>query len=124
MEHIRLNGAYWGLTTLDLLHKLHAVDSAEVVEWILSCYHPESGTPAVEILLSFFSFLDPGGSVADWYVCSSWDGAAQVGSEETLATTRTSSTPSAPCRSSASSTGLMCSMLKRLQIVSFLQIFD
>uniref|UniRef100_A0A0D3FEX5 Prenyltransferase alpha-alpha toroid domain-containing protein n=1 Tax=Oryza barthii TaxID=65489 RepID=A0A0D3FEX5_9ORYZ len=24
MEHIRVNGAYWGLTTLDLLHKLHA----------------------------------------------------------------------------------------------------
>ncbi|TVU05166.1 hypothetical protein EJB05_48319, partial [Eragrostis curvula] len=43
MEHIRLNGAYWGLTTLDLLHKLNAVDAAEVVEWIMSCYHPESG---------------------------------------------------------------------------------
>ncbi|ONM02936.1 Geranylgeranyl transferase type-2 subunit beta 2 [Zea mays] len=43
MEHIRLNGAYWGLTTLDLLHKLHAVDAAEVVDWIMSCYHPESG---------------------------------------------------------------------------------
>ena len=44
MEHIRLNGAYWGLTTLDLLHKLHAVDAAEVVDWIMSCYHPESGS--------------------------------------------------------------------------------
>ncbi|CAL5012893.1 unnamed protein product [Urochloa decumbens] len=43
MEHIRLNGAYWGLTTLDLLHKLHAVDAAEVVDWIMSCYHLESG---------------------------------------------------------------------------------
>ncbi|KAG2579891.1 hypothetical protein PVAP13_6NG311900 [Panicum virgatum] len=43
MEHIRLNGAYWGLTTLDLLHKLHAVGAAEVVDWIMSCYHPESG---------------------------------------------------------------------------------
>lgn len=44
MEHIRLNGAYWGLTTLDLLHKLHVVEAAEVVDWIMSCYHPESGT--------------------------------------------------------------------------------
>jgi geranylgeranyl transferase type-2 subunit beta len=44
MEHLRASGAYWGLTTLDLLHKLHAVDSAEVVDWIMSCYHPESGT--------------------------------------------------------------------------------
>lgn len=45
MEHIRLNGAYWGLTTLDLLHKLQAVDASEVVDWIMSCYHPESGNP-------------------------------------------------------------------------------
>ncbi|KAG8047982.1 hypothetical protein GUJ93_ZPchr0008g12609 [Zizania palustris] len=43
MEHIRLNGAYWGLTTLDLLHKLDAVDAGEVIQWIMSCYHPESG---------------------------------------------------------------------------------
>jgi geranylgeranyl transferase type-2 subunit beta len=68
MEHIRLNGAYWGLTTLDLLHKLHAVDSAEVVEWILSCYHPESGTPAVDSF--FLEVWDAGGSVADPYVCA------------------------------------------------------
>ena len=44
MEHLRASGAYWGLTTLDLLHKLQAVDAAEVVDWIMSCYHPESGT--------------------------------------------------------------------------------
>ncbi|KAL3730493.1 hypothetical protein ACJRO7_027495 [Eucalyptus globulus] len=31
MEHLRLNGAYWGLTTLDLLGKLDTVDSDEVV---------------------------------------------------------------------------------------------
>jgi geranylgeranyl transferase type-2 subunit beta len=37
MEHIRLDGAYWGLTTLDLLHELHAVDAAEVIDWIMSC---------------------------------------------------------------------------------------
>uniref|UniRef100_A0A0E0J9W5 Prenyltransferase alpha-alpha toroid domain-containing protein n=1 Tax=Oryza nivara TaxID=4536 RepID=A0A0E0J9W5_ORYNI len=43
MEHIRLNGAYWGLTTLDLLHKLHAVEADEFIEWIMSCYHPDSG---------------------------------------------------------------------------------
>lgn len=43
MEHLRASGAYWGLTTLDLLHRLQAVDAAEVVDWIMSCYHPESG---------------------------------------------------------------------------------
>ncbi|KDP46999.1 hypothetical protein JCGZ_02435 [Jatropha curcas] len=42
MEHIRMNGAYWGLTTLDLLGKLEAVDSNEVIEWIMQCQH-ESG---------------------------------------------------------------------------------
>ena len=30
MEHIRLNGAYWGLTTLDLLHKLALASNATV----------------------------------------------------------------------------------------------
>uniref|UniRef100_I1P8G7 Uncharacterized protein n=1 Tax=Oryza glaberrima TaxID=4538 RepID=I1P8G7_ORYGL len=44
MEHIRVNGAYWGLTTLDLLHKLHAVEADEFIGWIMSCYHPDSGS--------------------------------------------------------------------------------
>lgn len=55
MEHIRLNGAYWGLTTLDLLHKLHAVDAGEVIDWIMSCYHPESGTERTGRSLGFLS---------------------------------------------------------------------
>ena len=42
MEHIRLNGAYWGLTTLDLLGKLDTVDVNEVVSEVLQCQH-ESG---------------------------------------------------------------------------------
>ncbi|BBH00033.1 RAB geranylgeranyl transferase beta subunit 2 [Prunus dulcis] len=36
MEHIRMNGAYWGLTALDLLGKLHVVDVEEVVSWVIS----------------------------------------------------------------------------------------
>lgn len=43
MEHLRLNGAYWGLTTLDLLGKLDTVDSNEVVSWILQCQHESGG---------------------------------------------------------------------------------
>ncbi|KAK3421636.1 hypothetical protein EUGRSUZ_G02268 [Eucalyptus grandis] len=43
MEHLRLNGAYWGLTTLDLLGKLDTVDSDEVVSWILQCQHESGG---------------------------------------------------------------------------------
>lgn len=42
MEHLRLSGAYWGLTTLDLLGQLDAVDADEVISWIMKCQH-ESG---------------------------------------------------------------------------------
>lgn len=42
MEHLRLNGAYWGLTTLDMLGKLNVVDQDEVVSWVMQCQH-ESG---------------------------------------------------------------------------------
>lgn len=42
MEHLRMNGAYWGLTALDILGKLNTVDVDEVVPWMMSCQH-ESG---------------------------------------------------------------------------------
>ncbi|XP_057549297.1 geranylgeranyl transferase type-2 subunit beta 1-like isoform X2 [Amaranthus tricolor] len=42
MEHLRMNGAYWGLTTLDLLGKLQVVDQDEVIPWVMQCQH-ESG---------------------------------------------------------------------------------
>ncbi|XP_058193316.1 geranylgeranyl transferase type-2 subunit beta 1-like [Rhododendron vialii] len=43
MQHTRINGAYWGLTTLDLLGKIGAVDSKEVVSWVLECQHESGG---------------------------------------------------------------------------------
>ncbi|XP_031382960.1 geranylgeranyl transferase type-2 subunit beta 1 isoform X2 [Punica granatum] len=43
MEHLRLNGVYWGLTTLDLLGKLDTVDADEVVTWIMKCQHESGG---------------------------------------------------------------------------------
>ncbi|KAM3380454.1 geranylgeranyl transferase type-2 subunit beta 1 isoform X1 [Capsicum galapagoense] len=42
MEHLRLNGAYWGLTTLDIMGKLGAVEQDEVISWVMQCQH-ESG---------------------------------------------------------------------------------
>lgn len=39
MEHLRMNGAYWGLTTLDLLGKLHTVDVDQIISWIIKCQH-------------------------------------------------------------------------------------
>ncbi|KAJ6694495.1 hypothetical protein OIU85_005201 [Salix viminalis] len=43
LEHLRMNGAYWGLTTLDLLGKLDALDSNEVIQWIMKCQHESGG---------------------------------------------------------------------------------
>ncbi|XP_019055247.1 PREDICTED: geranylgeranyl transferase type-2 subunit beta 1-like isoform X3 [Nelumbo nucifera] len=43
MEHLRMNGAYWGLTTLDLLGKLETVDKDEIVSWVMSCQHESGG---------------------------------------------------------------------------------
>lgn len=51
MEHIRMNGAYWGLTTLDLLGKLNAVDVNEVVSEVLQCQH-DSGVKLIKLLSS------------------------------------------------------------------------
>ncbi|KAL0009815.1 hypothetical protein SO802_004923 [Lithocarpus litseifolius] len=43
MEHLRMSGAYWGLTTLDLLEKLDTVDVDEVVSWVMQCQHESGG---------------------------------------------------------------------------------
>lgn len=42
-EHLRINGAYWGLTTVDILGKLESVDQEEIVAWVMKCQH-ESGS--------------------------------------------------------------------------------
>nr|GMD18038.1 geranylgeranyl transferase type-2 subunit beta 1-like isoform X1 [Ipomoea batatas] len=43
MEHLRLNGAYWGLTTLDILGKLDVVDQDEVIPWLMQCQDESGG---------------------------------------------------------------------------------
>jgi hypothetical protein len=42
-EHFRLSGVYWGVTALQLVGKLDLMDRDEVVEWVLSCRHANSG---------------------------------------------------------------------------------
>ncbi|PVH37179.1 hypothetical protein PAHAL_6G262600 [Panicum hallii] len=69
MEHIRLNGAYWGLTTLDLLHKLHAADAAEVVDWVTSSYHPESVFCCVGTLAITGSLHHIDRDLLGWWLC-------------------------------------------------------
>ncbi|XP_062118417.1 geranylgeranyl transferase type-2 subunit beta 1-like [Humulus lupulus] len=43
IEHLRMNGAYWGLTTLDLLGKLHVLDVDQIISWLISCQHESGG---------------------------------------------------------------------------------
>ncbi|KAI4364057.1 hypothetical protein MLD38_020199 [Melastoma candidum] len=43
MEHLRMNGAYWGLTTIDLLGRIDAVDVNAIVSWIMACQHESGG---------------------------------------------------------------------------------
>lgn len=47
-----MNGAYWGLTTLDLLGKLDAVNSDEIIQWIMKCQH-ESGFTKILFYLPY-----------------------------------------------------------------------
>ncbi|CAL5445356.1 unnamed protein product [Camellia sinensis] len=47
MEHLRINGAYWGLSTLDLLGKIDEVNSEEVVSWVMMCQHESGGFGAL-----------------------------------------------------------------------------
>ncbi|EGC35627.1 hypothetical protein DICPUDRAFT_152036 [Dictyostelium purpureum] len=42
-EHIRMNGMYWGLTSLNLLGALEKMDKEEIIQWILSCQKPNGG---------------------------------------------------------------------------------
>ncbi|KAJ3286013.1 hypothetical protein HDU79_006882 [Rhizoclosmatium sp. JEL0117] len=38
-EHLRLNGVYWGLTSVHLLKHPEALDSAQIIEYVMSCQH-------------------------------------------------------------------------------------
>ncbi|CAG8518352.1 4481_t:CDS:2 [Ambispora gerdemannii] len=42
-EHLRLSGVYWGLTALDLLNNVDALDREEVVKYVVSCQHENGG---------------------------------------------------------------------------------
>ncbi|KAL8790731.1 MAG: hypothetical protein Q9195_006209 [Heterodermia aff. obscurata] len=42
-EHLRLNGVYWGLTTLHLLGHPDALPRRETIDFVLSCQHDNGG---------------------------------------------------------------------------------
>jgi geranylgeranyl transferase type-2 subunit beta len=42
-EHLRLNGVYWGLTSLHLLRKPETLKPADVISYVLSCQDTQTG---------------------------------------------------------------------------------
>ncbi|MCO5614022.1 hypothetical protein L7F22_068302 [Adiantum nelumboides] len=38
-EHLRMSGAYWGLTSMDLMGHLAEMDKEEIISWLLRCQH-------------------------------------------------------------------------------------
>lgn len=41
--HLRMNGIYWGVCALELMHAGDALDQNELVAFVLSCYDPQIG---------------------------------------------------------------------------------
>jgi geranylgeranyl transferase type-2 subunit beta len=37
MEHLRMSGAYWGLTGLDIMGRLGDMSPDEIVPWVIKC---------------------------------------------------------------------------------------
>ena len=44
-EYLRMSGIYWGLTAMSVLGRdlRSEMDAGEILEWVMRCYHPESG---------------------------------------------------------------------------------
>ena len=38
-----MSGVYWGVTALHLLGHLHLLRKETIVDWVLSCQHPNGG---------------------------------------------------------------------------------
>lgn len=45
-EHLRMNGIYWGLTSLALMGRKDALDRQEMIDWVMSCWVEEEGGSA------------------------------------------------------------------------------
>jgi prenyltransferase beta subunit len=42
-EHLRVSGAYWGIMAMDLMHSVHLMDKAAILDWLMSCQHKDGG---------------------------------------------------------------------------------
>lgn len=43
LEHLRMSGAYWGLTAMDLLSGLEEMSREDGIKFVTSCFHEETG---------------------------------------------------------------------------------
>lgn len=53
MEHLRMSGAYWGLTALDIMGRLGDMNVDEIVSWILMC-QDDCGSHLLKLQLKLF----------------------------------------------------------------------
>lgn len=42
VEHLKMSAVYWACSAMDLMNCLHEMPKAEIVDWVLKCYHPKS----------------------------------------------------------------------------------
>lgn len=42
-EHLRMNGIYWGLTSLALMDRIDALPKPRMLNWVMSCWDAEIG---------------------------------------------------------------------------------
>lgn len=42
-EHLRMNGAYWGITAMALMGGLDEMEEERIVPWIIACQHENGG---------------------------------------------------------------------------------
>lgn len=46
-EHLRMNGIYWGLTTLALMGRQDALPKQEMLDWVMSCWREDVGEVSI-----------------------------------------------------------------------------
>jgi len=44
-SHLRMNAVYWGLTALCIMKRKEALDAEEMIEYVMSCWDDNAGTP-------------------------------------------------------------------------------
>lgn len=51
--HLRLNAIYWGLNALCIMGQPEALDRGEVIDFVMSCWDDDAGTPSILVVQVF-----------------------------------------------------------------------